>query len=625
MTGTDATSGRRRVGELLLERGLLTPEQVDEAVELARRWGVRIGDVALARGWVRRADLYETIADHQGSAYINLFLCPPDPAVFVPELATDFGERLVLPWAKLRGRLVVVAADPEPETITWIESKFGDDVILAISSRNEIRSALSRLAGEAFADTAVHGLARRRPNQSARTVFTSAQLASCYVLVCLFLLLFFANPIRTVIVLNVVLTLFLLINFGFKMLLALIGGDHRIDIKVSEADLARLDDRALPVYTVLVPMYKEPDVLPILAAALRSFDYPLSKLDIKLVLEEDDAETIQAAQNLGLEDIFEIIRVPPSPLRTKPKACNYAIHFARGDLLTIFDAEDKPEPVQLKKVVAAFLKSAANTACIQARLNYYNSEENWLTRMFTLEYSLWFDFYLPALEFLRIPIPLGGTSNHFRMKVLREVNAWDPYNVTEDADLGTRLTQLGYRVGVVNSTTFEEANTHVGNWIRQRSRWIKGYMQTWLVHMRDPVELFRSLGLVGFCGFHFFIGGTVLTALIAPWLWALFVLAVIVRLPSLESVFPEITVWPSLINLLLGNGFFMYVSLIGAWKRNRFRLMPWALTIPAYWVLLSIASYKALYQLIYKPFFWEKTQHGISRFTAAEREKALAK
>lgn len=616
--------GRRRVGELLLEKGLLSSEQIAEGVELAKSWGVRLGDVALARGWVHRSDLYEVIADHQGAAYIDLFQCPPDPAVFVPELAGECGERLVLPWGRVRGRLIVVASDPEPEKVDWIRGAFGADAILAVSSKNEIRWALSNLAGARFADAAVHGLARWRPEHSARQVFTTGQLAGIYLMGCLLLLLLFTQTIRTLTVANELITVFLLFNFGFKMLLALIGGDHRIDIKVTEAEAAQLDSRDLPVYTVLVPMYREPDVLPILASALRNLDYPLSKLDIKLVLEEDDAETIGAAQALGLEDIFEIVRVPKSPLRTKPKACNYAINFARGELLTIFDAEDKPEPDQLRKVVAAFAKSSPNTACIQARLNYYNSEENWLTRMFTLEYSLWFDFYLPALEFLRIPIPLGGTSNHFRMKVLREVGAWDPYNVTEDADLGTRLTQLGFRVGVVNSTTYEEANTNVGNWIRQRSRWLKGYMQTWLVHMRNPWSLFRSLGVVGFFGFHFFIGGTVLTALVTPVLYAMLLISVIFKSPVLDSIFPDVTLWPSLINLLLGNAFFIYVSLIASWKRDRLALMPWALTIPAYWILLSIAGYKALYQLIRKPFFWEKTTHGISKFTAVEREQALA-
>ena len=184
--------------------------------------------------------------------------------------------------------------------------------------------------------------------------------------------------------------------------------------------------------------------------------------------------------------------VPPSHPQTKPKACNFALRFARGEYLVVYDAEDRPEPDQLRKVVATFRRSPPNTACLQCRLNYYNVNENWLTRMFTLDYALWFDQMLPGLERLGMPIPLGGTSNHFRIDVLRELHAWDPFNVTEDADLGIRLGQKGYRVGIVDSTTFEEASCRAGQWMRQRSRWMKGYMQTLLVHTRRPLHLIRT-------------------------------------------------------------------------------------------------------------------------------------
>ena len=218
--------------------------------------------------------------------------------------------------------------------------------------------------------------------------------------------------------------------------------------------------------------------------------------------------------------MFEIIIVPRSQPQTKPKACNFALRFARGEYLVIYDAEDRPEPDQLRKVVATFRRSPPNTACLQCRLNYYNAGENWLTRMFTLDYALWFDQVLPGLERLGMPIPLGGTSNHFRIDVLRELHAWDPFNVTEDADLGIRIGQKGYRVGVVDSTTFEEASCRTGQWLRQRSRWIKGYMQTLLVHTRRPLHFIRTSGVLGFLGFVFFIGGTVLAGLLNPVFWA---------------------------------------------------------------------------------------------------------
>jgi cellulose synthase/poly-beta-1,6-N-acetylglucosamine synthase-like glycosyltransferase len=361
-----------------------------------------------------------------------------------------------------------------------------------------------------------------------------------------------------------------------------------------------------------------------LAAALRRMDYPRSKLDIKLVLEEHDLETIAAAKALSLEATFEIVRVPKSKPQTKPKACNYALRLARGEYLTIFDAEDQPEPDQLKKAVVAFRKLGRRTACIQAHLNYFNAEENWLTRMFTLEYSLWFDMFLPALDRLQVPIPLGGTSNHFDLKKLREVGAWDPFNVTEDADLGLRFAAMGYRVGVVNSVTLEEANTNVKNWIRQRSRWIKGYMQTWLVNMRHPFLLWKEVGWRGFCSFQLLVGGTILSGLIYPWLVVPFVIWMLTRTTLMGPLFPAPILAVSSFNLIIGNSCLIYLSMLAVAKRKHRALLPYALTVPGYWTLQSVAAYKGLWQLVKNPFFWEKTEHGISKFTQAEVARALS-
>ena len=243
--------------------------------------------------------------------------------------------------------------------------------------------------------------------------------------------------------------------------------------------------------------------------------------EIKLILEAADAETIAAARALDLPGNVEILVVPDLHPRTKPKALNYALPLARGDYLVIYDAEDRPERDQLRKGIAAFRQGPPNLACVQAKLNLYNADDNWLTRQFTIEYGALFDGLLPALDRLRLPIPLGGTSNHFRVAALKWLMAWDPFNVTEDADLGTRLARSGYRCQVLSSTTFEEAPVRFASWLRQRTRWIKGYMQTWLVHMRQPAKLWRELGPAGFLGFQVMVGGTVLSALVHPWFYAL--------------------------------------------------------------------------------------------------------
>jgi cellulose synthase/poly-beta-1,6-N-acetylglucosamine synthase-like glycosyltransferase len=231
---------------------------------------------------------------------------------------------------------------------------------------------------------------------------------------------------------------------------------------------------------------------------------------------------------------------------------------------------------------------------------------------------------LPGLEALRLPIPLGGTSNHFRTEALRRLGGWDPFNVTEDADLGIRAAALGFTVGVVNSTTFEEANRAVGNWIRQRSRWIKGYMQTVLVHTRQPVTFTRVTGLRQALGFLLLVAGTPITFLLALPLWGVFAASLIVPSPVYAQLFPGWVLWLSLFNLIVGNTLMIYVCMMGAFKRERYHLVLWALLNPLYWFLHSVAAYKALGQLVTRPHYWEKTAHGISRVPAPAVENVAA-
>ncbi|HEY0722300.1 MAG TPA: glycosyltransferase family 2 protein [Gammaproteobacteria bacterium] len=613
-----------KIGDLLVARGLLNDEQLSEALTLQRRWGTRLGDIILAKGWVRAPDLYRTLATHLNKPFVDLHKKPPEPSLMESDDLIRYTELLVLPWRKEGDKVILAIADPSMEALEFATARFGNNTDYVITSKFDIIWQVQHNAKSYLNNTARFALAEREPEYSANHVFTTMQLAGVYLLLSVMLLALTLWPVDTLVVINLLIALFLIVNFGMRAMLGWVAADAHIDVKVNDDEVAALSDTDLPTYTVLVPMYKEPEVLPIITESLRQLDYPLSKLDIKLILEDDDAETIASAKRLGLEGIFEIIRVPPSLPRTKPKACNYALQFARGEYVTIYDAEDRPEADQLKKAVVAFRKASPNTAVIQARLNYFNAEENWLTRMFTLEYSLWFDFYLPALDALNIPIPLGGTSNHFKMHVLRDVQAWDPYNVTEDADLGVRFTQRNYHVGVVNSTTYEEATSRVGSWIRQRSRWLKGYMQTYLVHMRSPLRLYKKLGHVGFWGFQFFIGGTIVSVLLAPWLFVMFGFWLVTRTHDLDLIFPPLVLYVSLFNLLLGNGFLIYLSSLSVFKRHLYRLIPYALSNPIYWLLMSWAAYKALWQLVHNPFYWEKTQHGVTRFNHEESAKSEA-
>ena len=369
--------------------------------------------------------------------------------------------------------------------------------------------------------------------------------------------------------------------------------------------------RDWPIYSVLVPMYKEPEVVPQMVRGLSELDYPLDRLDVQLLLEEDDEATLAAARATPMPPGFRVTVVPPSFPRTKPKACNIGLGLARGEYLVIYDAEDRPDRDQLKKAVLAFEAAPPRTACVQSRLNFYNPRQNLLTRFFAGDYSAWFDLQLPGLSALGAVIPLGGTSNHFRTAVLRELLGWDAYNVTEDCDLGVRLCRAGYATAMMDSTTWEEACSSVPFWIRQRTRWIKGYIQTWFVHMRRPFRLLRDLGPRNFLHFQMLVGGGTLAALLNPVFWTLALLWFLVHPAGLDRLFPGPVFAIGAFCLFAGNFLFVYTILLGCYRRNQDRLL-WAnLLAPLYWVLMSIAAWRAFFQFFRNPFLWEKTQHAL--------------
>ncbi|WP_197379161.1 glycosyltransferase [Mycolicibacterium mengxianglii] len=418
--------------------------------------------------------------------------------------------------------------------------------------------------------------------------------------------------------------------FGFRIgvvaLVAAISGLYFIDLIFTAylvtgsarrgRDIGRREPPSLaawPDFTVLCPMYRETAVLPQFVKAIAALDYPRHSLEVLLLLEEDDTDTIAFARSMGLPPSFEIVVVPDSQPKTKPKACNYGLQLARGKYIVIFDAEDIPEPDQLKKAAAAFAQRRGNVACLQAPLNFYNPRQNLLTRLFTAEYSLWFDLMLAGLQHLDGPIPLGGTSNHFRTDVLRGLGGWDPYNVTEDADLGIRLYKQGFRTGMLDSTTYEEANPNVRNWVRQRSRWIKGYMQTLLVHTRGGWDLRRTRDK-HFLTFLLVIGGKVIVNFINPIMWILTISYFVFRSVvgnTVEAIYPAPVFYVAVVTLVLGNMLFIYTFLLGSAHRNNHDLIKYGLLAPFYWLLMSVAACKALWQLIRSPHYWEKTQHGL--------------
>lgn len=382
---------------------------------------------------------------------------------------------------------------------------------------------------------------------------------------------------------------------------------------VSDVEALALDDSELPTYTILVPAYREADVIHQTVAALEQLVYPADKLDIKFLLEPDDAETRFALFRVVTRMSLEVIVVPPGGPKTKPKACNAGLRAARGELITIYDIEDRPDALQLRRAVVAFRRLDPSVVCLQAKLAYHNAHQNLITRWFAAEYTSWFSLVLPALPANGGPVPLGGTSMHMKSRVLRQIGGWDPYNVTEDADLGIRLQRFGYRTEVLDSTTMEEANSDFINWLRQRSRWYKGYFQTWLVHMREPIRLWRQLGTPAFIRFNLIVGATPLVAVLNPVFWTLTILWFTVQPRLLLALFPPWLYLPGLISMVLGNFALLYVAVIAIRLSNRPSLLGAVMTSPLYWLMMSIAAIKALLQLVVAPYWWEKTVHGLDR------------
>jgi cellulose synthase/poly-beta-1,6-N-acetylglucosamine synthase-like glycosyltransferase len=361
--------------------------------------------------------------------------------------------------------------------------------------------------------------------------------------------------------------------------------------------------------TILVPLFREDTVLPRLINTLENLEYPRELLEIKFLLEEVDTLTSDALAQIALPDFIQCIIVPKDWLQTKPKAMNYALPQCTGDIIGIYDAEDRPDLDQILKVVDHFLAAPANVACVQGYLDFYNSRSNWLSRCFTIEYATWFRVILKGIQNIGLPIPLGGTTVFFRRSILEEIGGWDAHNVTEDADLGMRLARFGYRCEMVNTTTWEEANNIPLAWVRQRSRWLKGFAMTWATHMRDPAGLFRDLGLTGFISFQVILLGGLSAFLAAPIFWALWLAHFSIPVIPFD-VIPRAVWWIFAFVMISGQAVMLTAITLATMHKHLRHLIPYILALPLYWPLGMLASYKAVVELFFAPFYWDKTFHG---------------
>ncbi len=610
----EARRSRRQMTRMLTRSGLVSGEQLQRAMLEHSRTGDPLGDILVSHESISEDVLVAALSEMHQMQRVGLTDFEPDHDV-ARRLSEPVARRLqAVPVAETEGTLLLAVARPlgVADSAEVEEALGGQRYRQLLANRADLDQLIQRIHSSHYAEVSTQHLMQNSPEQSAHVVVSPAQKAVFIASAVTLVICAVIWPVGTCIGLVAFCsTIYLLVSvYKFRLMLRALG--THLETDVPDEEVAALDERNLPVYTILVPLYQEATIVARLVRAINDLDYPRTRLDVKLLCEEDDLETIDTIRGLALPPHFHLVVVPDSQPKTKPKACNYGLQLATGDFCVIFDAEDRPDPDQLKKALIAFASAADDVVCLQGKLNHFNQDQNLLTAWFANEYSMQFELILPAMAASQSPIPLGGTSNHFRTRTLRELGAWDPFNVTEDADLGTRLHREGYRTAMIDSTTLEEANSDVGNWIRQRSRWNKGYVQTWLVHMRHPLQLLRQIGLRGFLGFNLTMASA-FVLLINPFFWALTTIYVLTRWGLIEQVFPSPVFYAAGLMLVVGNFVFVYLNLVGSLQRGEFGLTRAALLSPLYWGLMSYAAWKGFLQLFTHPFYWEKTEHGLDQ------------
>ena len=598
----------RTEARVLLELGIGKP-MIAEAVALARANGTSIEEQLLASGWLLPENYYAGLARMLRLDFVETL--DPDLIYDIDNLDSQLLDPKMLKLHHMPQSMNVIV--PQARQIPALQARLAARPDLRphmqVTTPSEMRRAVWERGAQRRVRQSVNTLFDREPDMSARIVLLGKQGFVAGVAVTALAAGILASA-DVLLLLHLFVSLFYLAAMAIRFL-ALAKPAPRFNLRAEE-------NGPLPIYTVMVGLYREAAVAEQLAACLKRLNWPVSKLDIKFVCEADDRETIAALKAQDLGPHFEIVEVPAARPRTKPKALNYALTSARGKYLAVYDAEDRPHPDQLREAHATFLKSPDDIVCLQAPLVIANARDSWISAAFALEYSALFRMLLPVLAMLRLPMPLGGTSNHFKTKILKDAGGWDPHNVTEDADLGMRLYRRGYRCGVLSSHTLEDAPSTAKTWLHQRTRWFKGWLQTWLVLMRDPAQLAREMGISGFVVFQLLIAGMLLSALAHPWM-LFFIGSSIIDLFQQDAIMdPAHRVLLVMDSCNVIASYILFVLLgrkrMTPWERRALRLR-W-LALPLYWMMLSMAAWRAVWQLRSNPFFWEKTPHAPSRKTA---------
>ena len=590
------------VGASLLRAGVVPPDDMLTALSHQGRDSGRLPDVLRARGLVVERDLLGVDARNWGIRLIDLDTALPDPRLIDAVGVQDCLRHGLVPWQKIGDVTIIATSRPEEfrRLRPMLEARLGP-VAAGLASARAILAAIHAQRGELLAHAAENRVAARESCRNWPRLHQSPLAMA--VLAVTFAVLLHA-PLATGLA-GLAFAVFSLTCIVLLKIAAVIAA-----LRAPLPGHEPASDAIAPVVSVIVALYREADIAPRLVRRLARLDYPAELLDVILAVEAEDHITLDALARAELPPWMRVVVVPEGQVKTKPRALNHAFDHARGAIIGVYDAEDAPDPDQLLRVVAGFQRSGPEVACLQGTLDYYNPRTNWLSRCFTIEYAGWFRLVLPGLARLGLVVPLGGTTLFFRRDVLDRLGAWDAHNVTEDADLGIRLARHGYRTELIDTVTHEEANCRPLPWIKQRSRWIKGYMMTWAVHMRQPRLLWRQLGPKGFLGFQVLFLGTIAQFLLAPLLWSFLLLPFGFDHP-LYAAMPVPAVWAMAAIFFLSEAVNILIGALGLGRTKHGLSLLWVLTLKVYYPLASLAAYKGLLELATRPFYWDKTTHGL--------------
>lgn len=600
---------RTALGRALWRRGVASAHKLAEIEARAAGQSSSLADAFRLGLFVPSHAITEAEAEIAGFGHIDPFRHPPDGRLLGRISAPYALRHGILPWRRIGGQTVILISDVAKvaQHQAMLEETYGP-LRFALTSASDLQAMLTKLAARDLcqtAETLTPALQSCRNWDAPR----ARRLGLAFVLGVAALAIATPQILLGLVYGWAVLTL--VAHMALKLAATLTlrrAAPHDGPVPADPVPLRK------PVVTLLVPLFREREIASHLIARLARIDYPRELLDVCLLLEQDDLTTQNALTETNLPRWMRAIIVPRGTLKTKPRALNYGLGFARGSIIGVYDAEDAPAPDQINAVVNRFATRPPEVACLQGVLDFYNSETNWLARCFTIEYAAWFRIMLPGLQRLGLVIPLGGTTLFFRREILEKLGGWDAHNVTEDADLGIRLARRGYRTELIETVTEEEVNCRTWPWVKQRSRWLKGYAITYAVHMRRPRALWADLGAWRFFGIQLQFLGTLSQFALAPLLWSFWLLPLGYGHP-LQAVLPGWAFVMLGVIFLASEVLNITVSAIAAIRAGKPGLIKWAPTLHLYFPLAALAAYKGLAELFWKPFYWDKTAHGI--FTPA--------